>query len=69
MSGFPEKMWDVLTDAWEEVWDFIVEAFIWVLMFGVPAAFVLVDLAVNHDLVWTQNALNLVSKSAKSFRK
>ncbi|MET8344270.1 hypothetical protein [Streptomyces microflavus] len=68
MSDFPEKIWDILTDVWEEVWEFIVEAFLWVLMLGVPAAFVLVDLAVHNELVWTQQALSFVSKKGKSLK-
>lgn len=69
MSDFPEKMQDVLTDAWEAVWDFTVEAFFWLLMVGAPVAFVLVDLAVHKDLYWTEKVLSLIPGKGKSAGK
>ncbi|MFF8966041.1 hypothetical protein ACF1BK_25200 [Streptomyces globisporus] len=69
MSDFPEKIRDVLTEAWEVVWDFIVEASLWFLFVGGPIAFVLLDLVLHKDLYWTEKVLSILPGKGKSAGK
>ncbi|MFE7537608.1 hypothetical protein ACFU67_25445 [Streptomyces rhizosphaericola] len=69
MSNFPAKARDVFTDAWEAVWEFIVDASLWVLLVGGPIAFLLVDFANNKKLDWTMALLENVSAKGKSWKK
>ncbi|MFJ9320459.1 hypothetical protein [Streptomyces globisporus] len=65
MSDFPGNIRDLLAEAWEVVWDFIVEASLWFLFVGAPIAFVLLDLILHKDLRWTEKALSLIPGKGK----
>ncbi|MFJ9685351.1 hypothetical protein ACIRRX_06665 [Streptomyces bacillaris] len=69
MSDFRKDMRYALKDAWEAVWDFVVDACVWFLLFGTPIIFVAVDLVLHEDLRWTECALSLFQGKGKALTK
>ncbi|MFF2137924.1 hypothetical protein [Streptomyces sp. NPDC058193] len=69
MSNFLAKARDALTDTWEAVWEFIVDASFWVLLVGGPIAFMMVDFANNKKLDWTVALLENIPSKGKIWKK